>query len=198
MADKTSPKVYSEVPNWWYHYYSIALDKKIKQIQPGCFLLHPHKSTPDFRNYRYDYGICHFQIGKDVFPGKSIVVLKTAIGLRNAPRGFVKKSQFINGYFRVYSVDRNEQCIIMDKEDSLLLLNDPIRIDVDWAQRLFPEKNKRYWMSFDNLVRKIGSVTRNRHIKERELMLILKELHKRREEGSENYFGERYNYLRFP
>ena len=195
MPRKTLPKVYSYVPNWWYHYYSIGLDEKIPKVSKECFLLHPDKFTPDFRNYRYDYGICHFQIGHDVLPGKSIVVLKTTIGQRNAPLGFVEKAQFVTGYFRVYSINRDEEYITMDKEDSLLLLDDPIRIDIDWAKKLFPEKEDSYWMPLKNFIQKIGSITRNRHIKKKELILILRELYKRKHKGSTNYLGPKYDLI---
>lgn len=195
MPSITLPKVYSDVPNWWYHYYSIGSDEKISKVSKECFLLHPDKFTPDFRNYRYDYGICHFQIGQHVVPGKSIVVLKTTIGQRNAPSGFVEKSQFVTGYFRVHSINRDKKYITMDKEDSLLLLDDPIKIDIDWAKKLFPEKENSYWMPSKNFIQKIGSMTRNRHIKKRELILLLRELYKRKHKGSTNYLGPKYNCI---
>lgn len=194
MPSITLPKVYSDVPNWWYHYYSIGVDKEFARVSKEYFCLHPSKRTPDFRNYRYNYGICHFQIGYDVVPKKSIVILKTTIGKKNAPSGFVEKSQFVTGYFRVQTINRDEEYITMDKGDSLLLLDDPIRIDIDWAKKLFPEKENRYWkpMSF---TQKIGSITRNRHIKKREITLILRELHKRKHKGSTNYLGPKYDCI---
>lgn len=195
MPSITLPKVYSDVPNWWYHYYSIGLDKKISEVSKECFLLHPKKSTPDFRNYRYDYGICHFQIGQDIVPGKSIVILKTTIGQKNAPPGLVEKSQFVTGYFRVYSINLDEEYITMDKEDSLLLLDDPIGIDIDWAKKLFPEKENSYWMSSRSFVQKIGSMTRNRHVRKKELILILRELYERKHKGSTNYLGPKYDSI---
>ncbi len=196
MQENDFPKVYSKVTNWWYHYYSVGLDEEIKEVSKEQFLLHPCKFTPDFSNYTYNYGICHFQIGYDVVPGKSIIFLKTTIGKKNAPSGFIEKSQYVTGYFRVYAINRDEEYIVMDKEDSLLLLDDPIKIDVNWAKKLFPEKDKDYWEA-SNLVQKIGSMTRNRHIKGREAKMLLEELIKRKRKGSKNYLGPKYNDVCF-
>lgn len=193
MPQTAIPRIYPDVPNWWYHYYSVGLDRRISKVSKECFCLHPSKSTPDFRNYRYDYWICHFQIGENIVPGKSIVVLKTTIGQRNAPLGFLEKSQFVTGYFRVHTVNQDEEYIIMDKKDSLFLLDAPVRIDIDWANKLFPDKKKSYWMPSKSLVQKLGSMTRNRYINKRGLMLILRELYRRKHKGSTNYLGPIYN-----
>lgn len=195
MTMANIPKIYQDVPNWWYHYYSRGVDRRIKKLSREHFLLHPNKATPDFENFIYNYGICHPQIGESVVPTKSIVVLKTTVGLKNAPAGFLEKAQFIVGYFRVFEVDRKNKIIVMDRKDSLLLLDNPIKIDVEWAKKLFPEKRDEYWQPISSLVRKVGSITRNKHIGCKELRMVLSELHRRVNDGFPNYMGSKYGEL---
>lgn len=189
----TVPIVYSDVTNWWYHFYSRGENAKFRKLSPIHFILAEHKVTPDFENYLYNYAICHPQIGKNITPSKSIVILKTTVGMQAPPKGYFEKATFIVGYYRVSKL--SDECIIMDRDHSLLLLDDPIKIDLIWAKKLFPRKPNNYWSSERDLVRKIGTTTRNCHIEEEALRLVLQELVKRRKGGTKNYMGEGYREL---
>ena len=189
------PAIYSDVSNWWYHYYSRGFNKKVFELSPLDFVLAEYKVTPDFSNLIYEYSLCHPQIGRDrnLTPGKSIVILKTTVGMPNPSRYCLRTTPFIVGYYRVKEV--KSDCILMDAKDSLLILDNPIQITLDLAKKLFPDRPNGYWSNERTLAQKVGQITRNRHAKERELRTILPELLKRRLQGATNFMGLKYSQL---
>lgn len=164
-------------------------------MSPKHFLLATEwpyfKKTPDFAQYIYDSRICHRQIGEDVTEKKSIVVIKTTVGISFPSRGCLEKAPYIVGYFRV--AENKDGLIFMDRNDSLLLLDDPIKIDRKWAIRLFPEKPLHCWSDPTRILRNM--TLRNCHIKHHQLQIILEELCRRKENGSKNYLGIPYAKL---
>lgn len=107
------------------------------------------KVTPTFDRYRYDCGRCHPQIclDKNIEEGKSIVILWTSIGTKNAPKGYLETTPYITGFYKVKKIHkgrgkfnfnwpssdprRRKWYVEMDEECSLLLLDKPIKIDQD-------------------------------------------------------------------
>lgn len=197
MIKKKIPVIYSDVANWWYHYYSRGEDEKISRLCPNQFALSERKRTPDFENLIYDYGICHPQIGATVTAKKSIVLMKTTIGCSKPRQGSIIKSPYIVGYFRVGKIDRKREIIHMDPSDSLLLLGNPIKLDSNLARRLFPEKRAGYWNSSESFVRHVGSTLRNRKARPYEIRMILEELFFRSEKGALDFLGKRYKQFTY-
>jgi len=191
----TFPPVYNDVTNWWYHYYSRGHDALIKTLSPKHFLLSTDapdfKITPNFVECIYDSRICHWQIGQDVTSGKSIVVMKTTVGMSNPPEGYLQKAPYIVGYFRV--LNNEGGLITMDKNDSLLLFEDPIKIDREWVARLFPLKTQLHNADASEILQSL--TLRNCHATADQLQTILEELYKRKLNGSRNYFGSLYEKL---
>lgn len=192
MSVKKDVKIYSDVSNWWYHYYSDSENEQMKRFTAGCLKLSRNKFTPDFENYVYEYGICHPQIGQSITPGKSIVLLKTIATHLDQNGEEVVKMPYVVGYFRVLKADKNEELIYMDPSDSLLLLGDPIKLDRILAKTLFSEKPEGYWDCADSFVRRVGSTLRNRMARPHEVEIIVKELCLRFEKGALNYLGNNY------
>jgi len=188
-------RVYPDVANWWYHYYSRGENKRIRRPSPEDFALSHEKYTPDFENFIYDYGICHPQIGVSVTAKKSIVLIKTTVGCSSPEKGNVPKSPYIVGYFRVGEIDKKREIIHIDPPDSLLLLSNPIKLDRSLAERLFLEKRTGYWADPGRFVRRVGSTLRNRKARLHEIRLVLAELFLRRKKGSPNFLGKRYRQL---
>ena len=119
--------------------------------------------------------------------------MKTSIGKRNVAEGYLWPTAFVVGYYRVLAKD--DRWLFMDRDDSLLLLDNPIRLDDTWAKMLLPGKRKGYWEDSDHLTARIGSSTRNRHSKPLELEFAISELLSRRRKGSRNYLGPAYTQL---
>lgn len=194
MSDRL-PLIYENVDNWWYHFYSQGVDEKIEKLRPSDFALSYEKCTPNFAELIYDYGICHPQIGASITPKQSIVLMKTTVGCTNAGKGHIKKSPYIVGYFRVGKIDKKSEIIFMDPSDSLLLLDNPIKLDSDFAKKLFAEKEQGYWDDPELFVRRLGSTLRNRKARSHEIKLVLTELISRKENGTLNFLGKRYEQL---
>jgi len=161
--------------------------------RPVDFTVATYKRTPHFADWKYDYRSCHPQIGPSVTPGKSIVLIKTTIGRCNVAERYLVPTAFVVGYFRVLA--RDERWLYMDRDDSLLLLDNPIRLDHHWATMLLRGKKEAYWEGANNLTAKIGSSTRNRHAKPDELEFALVELLSRKRKGFESYLGPPYARL---
>jgi hypothetical protein len=180
----------SNVPHWWYHYYSKGYRAKLAKVTPRDLCLSEHKRTPDFRNYSYCYGICHGQIGNTAVVGETYVLMKTTVGVPHPPLGCLPTTSYIVGYFLVKEIDRSSCTITMDPNDSLLLLADPIRITRRVASRLFDLKpNHLGGRSFSQV---LGSKTRNKHASLRDVRMITGELGERHRRGSENFLGKAY------
>src|SRR5438552_13745332 len=161
------------VVNWWYHYYAHGYGIEIVNPRPIHFTVSTAHETPDFSQYRYKYRICHPQLGSNVKIGRSIVLIKTVIGASGAERPYLSSTAFIVGYFRVIRQDEN--WLYMDPNDSLLLLENPIQVNLEWARRLLPSKPPGYWTG-EQLVAKFGRSTRNCHINSESLRPVLWEL----------------------
>lgn len=189
---KKEIKIYSDVTNWWYHYYSDSENERMKPLTACCLKLSRKKYTPNFENYVYEYGICHPQIGQSITPGKSIVLLKTSATHLDRRGKEIVKMPYVVGYFRVLRVDKKEELIWMDPSDSLLLLGDPIELDSHLAKKLFSNKPEGYWDNPDSFVRRVGSTLRNRMARPHEVEIIVKELQLRFEKGAVNYLGNNY------
>jgi len=192
VVSQINPVVSDGVVNWWYHYYSYGDGKRIIDRKPVYFTVSPHHQTPDFSNRRYNYKICHPQIGSNVSVGKSIVLVKTAIGRRRVDPPYMPAAEFIVGYFRVSGKD--DTWLHMDPNDSLLLLQDPILVNLDWARRLLPTKSSNYW-KVEQLSAKFGRSTRNCHANPQGVNLAVSELARRHKTGSRNYLGKPYHDL---
>lgn len=193
MKALINPNIYDDVPNWWYHYYSKGDNEKFVKSSPEHFSLSSEKITPDFSNHIYNYGVCHHQIGENVFPGKSIVIMKTTVGCNYQSRVFVNKHPYITGYFRVHKINRENELIYMDPSDSLLLLDNPIKLDAELAKKLFVNKASGYWDEPELFVRRLGSTLRNRMARPDEVRIVVEELITRRVAGAKNYLGEDYD-----
>jgi hypothetical protein len=186
--------IFPEVPNWWYHYYASGYGSRIGSPRDVDFILSKKKWTPDFAELTYQCDICRPQIGATVVAGKSVVIVKTSIGMTHPNPGNLMSTPFIVGYFRVANL--KDGVVSMDPEDSLLLLSNPIKINLEAAQSYLPNKAPEYWKDTSrSFAAKIGSSTRNRRIGVREAELIISELRRRYEEGSENYLGPKYRNL---
>jgi len=192
LIEKKMPIVYPDVANWWYHYYSKGENQKKCRLCPEHFALSDRKCTPDFANLVYDYGICHPQIGATVTAGKSIVLMKTTVGCSSSDQENIVKSPYIVGYFRVGKMDTKRELIFMDPCDSLLLLDDPIKLDSNLAKKLFREKEKDYWDCPKLFVRRLGSTLRNKKASPHEIKIVLAELLSRHQKGAPNFLGKRY------
>lgn len=182
--------------DWWYHYISRGLGKDEGKYVNNDFMLASCKYTPDFANYEYHPRICHYQIGQTANVG-STVVMATSVGNK-------KTEKYITGCYKVkkvgswipIKVGKTRAVLCMNKDDSLLLLDNPIKIDVNLAKRLFPNKRKNYWEEKDEtLAQKIGSTLRNCHLTPNQKDIIITELKKRFDEGSKNYLGKNYQRL---
>jgi hypothetical protein len=185
------PTVFAEVNNCWYHYYASGTQRKIRNPIDVDFTLARYKITPDFARLLYNFEMCHWQIGSAVTEKKSIVVVKTSIGTANPPPGYLSTRTYIVGFFRVYAVKDGN--IVMDPQESLLLLSDPIEVNDKLARTLFPKKGMDYWDSPKRtLAAKLGSITRNRYLELFQAEWIVNELVRRHDGGSENYLGKRY------
>jgi len=195
MIEKKIPVIYLEVANWWYHYYSRGENAKIRSLCSKDFALSEKKCTPDFENLVYDYGICHPQIGANLTAKKSIVLMKTTVGCSNSERGVLSKSPYVVGYFRVAKIDKEQEIMYMDPLDSLLLLDNPIKLNLNLAKKLFPEKEKSFWGSSELFVRRVGSMLRNRKARPHEIRIILSELISRKERGASNFLGKGYKFI---
>ena len=182
-------EISSDVDHWWYHYYCQGDNKKIRNLSPENFKLSHSKYTPDFKNYQYDYGICHPQIGRSVTEKKSIVLIKTTVGVQGFPE-YVEKNCYVVGYYKVKAIDTAMEIIHIDENDSLLLFGNPIKIDSTLAKRLFTDKVVNYWQDESKLVRKIGSTLRNKKASPNEVKIIIDELKRRFNDGATNYFGD--------
>ncbi|MHA1232180.1 MAG: hypothetical protein ACTSPQ_16210 [Candidatus Helarchaeota archaeon] len=180
--------------DWWYFYYSRGkLDKE--KFEPSDFALDHDKETPDFKNLKYEPMICHHQIGENIQIG-SVIVLTTTVGNKN-------KNRYITGYFVVKSLGElqnhpkhNKKIynpLYMDPENSLLLLDNPIKIDKEWVDLLYPgeyDKNSQE----KKLLQFISPKTRNSKLKEHQKSLIIKELKQRYKQGAKNYLGKNYQF----
>lgn len=192
-----------KIVDWWYHYVSSSLIKDKSKYVNNDFILASHKFTPDFANYNYHPEICHYQIGQTANIG-SIVVMVTTVGNKN-------KKKYITGYYKIKKIGkwvpikredwkkpkRTRDIVYMDKNDSLLLLDDPIEINRQLAKRLFTEKDKNYWEDDDmTFAQKIGYTTRNCHLTPNQKDIIITELKKRFDQGSKNYLGREYQLFK--
>lgn|SRR5438477_1129705 len=188
------PAVFSTVRNCWYHYYSYGSKRRMRVPTDIDFSLASYKRTPDFLRLLYNFEICHWQIGKAVRPGKSIVIVKTSVGSANATRDFMPTKPYVVGFFRVAAVQSG--FITMDPDESLLLLSNPIEITLEMAKQLFPSKQADYWeRSSPSFAAKVGSITRNKYLETFQTEFLVKELVKRKNEGAANYLGPRYGQL---
>lgn len=181
--------------NWWYYYYCRGYDKDKKTYNNEDFALATNKVTPDFFNCKYEPVKCHLQIGQNIQVG-SIVVLNTTIGKSN-------KKRFITGYFTVEEVggskplgqtEGKSTCspIIMDRNKSLLLLDNPIEIDYKYASKLFSEELNSWKKNSQTLLQNISSKTRNSHLTTEQKRIIMSDLNVLYENGSKNYLGMNY------
>lgn len=188
---RSPPRVVPTVKNCWYHYYSYGSERAIRVPRDIDFSLASFKVTPDFARHLYDSEICHWQIGKAVSPGRSIVVLKTSVGSARARLAFLSTRPYVVGFFRVESV--RDGIIRMHSEESLLLLSDPIEITPVLAKVLFPKKRKDYWEDpTTTFAAKVGSTTRNRYIQASHAEQLVNELVRRYNNGAKNYLGSPY------
>jgi hypothetical protein len=195
LTEKKAVRIYNDVANWWYHYYSDSENAEAKALAPTCLKLSRRKLTPDFGDFVYEYGICHPQIGQSVTSGKSIVLLKTTAIHVDPQINETVKMPFVVGYFRVSKINEQEELIYMDPSESLLLLGDPIKLDQGLAKALFSDKHEGYWDDPKLFVRRIGSTLRNRMARPYEVEIIVRELCSRFEKGALNYFGNNYKQL---
>lgn len=193
-----------KIVDWWYHYYSRGFGKDKSKYVNNDFMLASYKSTPDFINYNYEPCRCHYQIGQNISIG-SVVVMVTTVGNQT-------KEKYITGYYTVKKLGnwktiqrkgwkkskKTRRIVLMDRNDSLLLLDNPIEIDIDLAKELFPkpDKKKNYWEK-NNLTfaQKIGYTLRNCHLTPNQKDIIISKLKKRFDNGSKNYLGKNYQKL---
>lgn len=187
------PHIFRDAPNWWYHYYSWGFNRRIRNQRPTDFTLAPYKVTPDFGRLTYNFEICHPQLA-NVVERKSLIAIKTAIGMSTSPRGFLRTKTCIVGFMRVGAVKNGS--ILMDPNDSLLLFSQPLELTLEIAKKLFPGRPPAYW---DNpsrtLSAKLGSLTRNRRLESAQAEYILTELVQRFNGGAKNYLGDGYVQL---
>ena len=187
------PRVFRDAPNWWYHYYSWGFGRRIRVQRPVDFTLAPYKVTPDFGRLIYNFEICHPQLGQ-VTERKSLIVIKTAIGMSNPPSGYLRTRSYIVGFMRVDEVKDGN--IIMDPNDSLLLLSQPMELNFETARTVFPHRPLSYWNDHRRtLAAKLGSLTRNRRLEPSGAEHLCAELVHRFNSGAKNYLGDRYIQL---
>ena len=181
--------------DWWYYYYSRGYNRNKSTFENHDFALVTYKVTPDFKNYKYEPIKCRFQIGQNIQVG-SIVVLNTTVGKKI-------KNRFITGYYTVEEVGDLKPSIatrgkftcspiIMNKNKSLLLLDNPIEIDYDYASKLFPEDISKWEKNSRTLVENISSKTRNTHLTRFQKEIIISDLKELHNNGSKNYLGSNY------
>lgn len=181
--------------DWWYYYYCRGYNRDKTTYENCDFALATYKVTPDFANYKYEPIKCHFQIGQNIQVG-SVVVLNTTVGKRN-------KKRFITGYYTVEEVGDSKPSIatkgqftcspiIMNRNKSLLLLDDPIEIDYNYALKLFPEEMPDWEKNSRTLIENISSKTRNKHLTRNQKDIIISDLEKLHNNGSKNYLGSNY------
>jgi hypothetical protein len=187
------PHVFRDAPNWWYHYYSWGFGRRIRVHRPVDFTLAPYKITPDFGRLIYNFEVCHPQLGQAT-ERKSLIVIKTAIGMSNPPSGYLRTRSYIVGFMRVEELKDGN--IIMDPNESLLLLSQPLELNIDTVRRLFPQQPLSYWNDGKRtLAAKLGSLTRNRRIEPSEAEHVCTELVHRFNSGAKNYLGDKYTQL---
>ncbi|MHA1380163.1 MAG: hypothetical protein ACTSRG_17455 [Candidatus Helarchaeota archaeon] len=182
--------------DWWYYYYCRGINKDKSTYDISDFALATYKVTPDFANYKYEPIKCRFQIGQNIQKG-SVVILNTTVGKKN-------KKRFITGYYTVERVGNSQPSIAtkgkftcspiyMDKDNSLLLLDNPIEINYDYALKLFPEEMDKWERNNRSLLENLSSKTRNNHLSKFQKKTIITDLKELYDNGSQNYLGSNYN-----
>ncbi|MFA4956780.1 MAG: hypothetical protein WC556_07375 [Candidatus Methanoperedens sp.] len=196
--------------DWWYHYNSRGLGEDKSRYLNKDFMLKKGKDTPDFIKYEYKPCKCHYQIGQNINIG-SVVVMVTTVGNRT-------KEKYITGYYTVKKlgnckpIERKKwkeskkttiSIVFMDKNDSLLVIDNPIKIDIDLAKKLFPKPDKNNYWEITNekndgqsFIQKVSSTTRNCHLTADQKKIILGKLKRRFKQGSTNYLGDGYKLLK--